>query len=351
MRKELRLEKCPLTLLPIIGHSAIRQKHVYPEGVAYWVTYKGNRKFIRLCLLLFAYLQGHELADYEKEELVDINEHLRNFWGIIVEDEFSNLFGKTIHYNCDVLFDTEPEKNIHIKRVSEQALENGFIPLNRKEKVHTLLKLIQENQSFQGEEVEYKGKLEFWAKAQLINAKELEYFIQQTQKTEFIESSNGKIKLTFKGLDYIEGINKPQLIINEEEMYQIGLSFAGEQRDYVEKVATALATENITVFYDDYEKVQLWGKDLYQHLNDVYKNRCEYCLIFISEDYGKKLWTQHELKSAQTKAFTENKEYILPVKFDDTEIPGLNDTVGYLDGNSHTPEQIATLAIAKLNQQ
>lgn len=43
--------------------------------------------------------------------------------------------------------------------------------------------------------------------------------------------------------------------------YDIALSFAGEDREYVEKVATLLKENGIKVFYDKFEQVDLWGKD------------------------------------------------------------------------------------------
>jgi hypothetical protein len=52
--------------------------------------------------------------------------------------------------------------------------------------------------------------------------------------------------------------------------YDVCLSFAGEDRAYVEQVAEALAARGVRVFYDVYERVDLWGKDLYVHLADVY---------------------------------------------------------------------------------
>ena len=54
--------------------------------------------------------------------------------------------------------------------------------------------------------------------------------------------------------------------------YHVALSFAGEDRPYVEKVATALQAEGVDVFYDMFEEADLWGKDLYAHLSDVYQN-------------------------------------------------------------------------------
>jgi hypothetical protein len=113
--------------------------------------------------------------------------------------------------------------------------------------------------------------------------------------------------------------------------YDVCFSFAGEDRQYVEQVAEYTKNLGIRVFYDFYEEVDLWGKDLYEHLDDVYKNSARYCVLFASRFYAKKLWTNHQRKSAQERAFKENSEYILPAKFDDTPIPGIRDTVGYVD--------------------
>jgi hypothetical protein len=90
--------------------------------------------------------------------------------------------------------------------------------------------------------------------------------------------------------------------IEGKQPYDVGLSFAGEDRDYVEAVAAQLVSLGVKVFYDRYETASLWGKDLYQHLSNVYK-QASYSVIFISCNYATRLWTKHELKSAQAKAF------------------------------------------------
>ena len=63
-----------------------------------------------------------------------------------------------------------------------------------------------------------------------------------------------------------------------------------------------------------------------------------------------KLWTRHELKAAQARAFADAAEYILPARFDDTEIPGLLGTVAYVDLRSKTPETLATLVKSKVDR-
>ena len=130
--------------------------------------------------------------------------------------------------------------------------------------------------------------------------------------------------------------------------YDVALSFAGEQRAYVQKVAVALRRRGIRPFYDDYEQATLWGKDLYEHLDWIYQKAARYCVLFASEAYAKKVWTTHERRSAQARALQSNEEYVLPVRFDDTEIPGLRSTVAYVNARSLPPGRLTGLISKKL---
>jgi hypothetical protein len=71
-------------------------------------------------------------------------------------------------------------------------------------------------------------------------------------------------------------------------------------------------------------------------------------LVFVSQFYKRKLWTNHERESAQARAFKSRTEYILPARFDDTKIPGMRATRGYIDLRTTTPEQLAGMLLAKL---
>ena len=130
--------------------------------------------------------------------------------------------------------------------------------------------------------------------------------------------------------------------------YDVCLSFAGEQRAYVERVARLLEARAVRVFYDTDERVRLWGEDLYEHLDKVYQHAATICVMFVSADYVQKLWTNHERKSAQARAFRDSQVYLLPARFDDTEVPGLRPTIGHIDLRTTTPEELAELIVGKL---
>lgn len=130
--------------------------------------------------------------------------------------------------------------------------------------------------------------------------------------------------------------------------YDVALSFAGDDRIHAEALAQCLTARGIKVFYDRYQQAELWGKDLYDHLSDVYSRMAEFCVIFASKAYADRVWTSLERAAAQERALNEKgQEYILPIRVDDTRIPGLRRTIAYINIDAGIP-QICGLIAAKL---
>ena len=127
------------------------------------------------------------------------------------------------------------------------------------------------------------------------------------------------------------------------------MSFAGEDREHAKQLADLLKSGGYEPFYDEYKRADLWGKNLYDHLSSVYKDKARYCVVFLSQNYAMKLWTRHELRSAQARAFEENQEYILPVRLDDTKVKGILPTVGYLDLREVSIEEVYQELTQKLS--
>ena len=133
-----------------------------------------------------------------------------------------------------------------------------------------------------------------------------------------------------------------------EKKYDVTLSFAEEDREYVDKVANFLKENGVSVFYDKFEEADLWGKDLGIHFDTIYRKSARYCIPFISENYKKKIWTNYEIRNAISRAIEQNEEYILPVRFDETEIPGIIPTIGYINGNKVSEEELAEMIVKKI---
>lgn len=131
--------------------------------------------------------------------------------------------------------------------------------------------------------------------------------------------------------------------------YDVALSFAGENRTYVEKIFTLLKIRQVRVFYDNEKRSELWGEDLPTKLDEIYRTDTKFCIVFCSEYYPKKKWAVLESKSYKVAQMeTGRYDYILPVLLDDTEVPGILKTQGHLDARKLSPEEIVDAFITKL---
>ena len=112
----------------------------------------------------------------------------------------------------------------------------------------------------------------------------------------------------------------------------MALSFAGEDRAFVRKIADSIKAVGYSVFYDEYEESKLWGKDLTEELPKRYEG-AQYCIVFFSDSYKKKMWTYFERQVIISHFLKKRgKKYLLPVFLDgfDDNIPGVTDIIGYV---------------------
>lgn len=177
---------------------------------------------------------------------------------------------------------------------------------------------------------------------------------------EYCDKDGNDAEITSKGIQYVEqkALEKNNSDIIQEEMnlenknykYDVVLSLAGEQREYVEQVAKYLKENGIKYFYDKENKAEQWGKNLTEYFGDLYSNKAEFCIMFISKEYKERMWPTHERRSALDRAIRSKKEYILPVKFDDTKIDGLYTSTGYLDAKKTTPKEVVEIFLEKIGR-
>ena len=130
--------------------------------------------------------------------------------------------------------------------------------------------------------------------------------------------------------------------------FDVAISFAGTERQHAEKLAKILKEAGFSIFYDGFYPEYLWGKNLVDTFDEIFRKRARYCVVFVSKDYKDRVWTNHERRSAQARALNEKgKEYILPIKVDETELDGMPPTIGHISLKKGI-EAIAELLIKKL---
>lgn len=65
-------------------------------------------------------------------------------------------------------------------------------------------------------------------------------------------------------------------------VYDVALSFAGPERQLADKLAHIIRDAGFQVFYDDFYPEHLWGKNLVDLFDAIYRKDSRYCVIFVS---------------------------------------------------------------------
>ncbi len=171
------------------------------------------------------------------------------------------------------------------------------------------------------------------------------------------EGGNYEFDISQEGFDHVDGVEAVQAAATapasdeapSEPTFDVALSFAGANRPVVREVSALLQDRGVTSFFDELHRVDLWGKDLYDTLARIYSNRARYVVMFISKHYVESsLWTDHERKAAQGTALRIAEPFILPVRLDDSEVPGLSPNVSYMDLRLISHEELADAIAEKV---
>jgi hypothetical protein len=139
----------------------------------------------------------------------------------------------------------------------------------------------------------------------------------------------------------------PNTFTEAGNKYDVAFSFSRERRDYVRQVAKYISSRGVDVFYDEDQELDMWGKNLIDYLEDIFKNRAKHCVMFISKEYAEREWPNFERQIIQAKGMIE-KGYLLPARFDMTPIKGLADTIKYENISSKTPIEFGEFIVKKI---
>lgn len=126
--------------------------------------------------------------------------------------------------------------------------------------------------------------------------------------------------------------------------FAVALSFAGEFRNYVGRVAAELEPllGSNACFFDENYKSQLARASLDTLLQDIYRNRSELLVVFLCHNYKTKEWCGIEFKAIRD-IFLNKKIYerVMFVRMEPCEVEGVFDSDGYIDGQKHSAEELA----------
>ncbi|OGU05836.1 MAG: hypothetical protein A2075_12630 [Geobacteraceae bacterium GWC2_58_44] len=134
--------------------------------------------------------------------------------------------------------------------------------------------------------------------------------------------------------------------------FSVALSFPGEYRTFVEKIADNLAAtvRKERILYDKYWEAEFACVDLDTYLPNLYRNESELVVIFLCPEYKEKRWCNLESRFIKQLIATPEKHKIMLVAFGepgDLADIGILPGDGYIDIDSRQPEEIAKLILQR----
>jgi hypothetical protein len=135
-----------------------------------------------------------------------------------------------------------------------------------------------------------------------------------------------------------------------QHRFQIALSFPGEVRHRVEKIAEILSASvpKAAILYDKWLDAELARPGLDVYLTDLYKNHSLLLVFFLCADYARKEWCGLEWRIARDLIKQKQEHRLMSLRLDDAEIPGFHSVDGYLDIRSSSDAEVAEAVLKRL---
>ena len=132
--------------------------------------------------------------------------------------------------------------------------------------------------------------------------------------------------------------------------FQVALSFPGEHRDYVERVAASLAEAlgPNACFYDRSYRAQLAVPNADVLLQEIYGERSDLVVAFVCREYDEKKWCGVEWRKIRERLSEGGAGEIMYVRLDVGDVAGMTTFDGFVDAQEETAETVASLILEKL---
>lgn len=132
--------------------------------------------------------------------------------------------------------------------------------------------------------------------------------------------------------------------------FRIAFSFAGEKREFVEKVARILADRfgESKILYDKYHEAEFAVFDLGIRLPKLYGEQSDLIVPIICPSYDAKRWTGWEWVHIYALLTKADGHRVMPSRFQYAQADGLSPASGFIELDHKTPEEFATLILERL---
>jgi len=132
--------------------------------------------------------------------------------------------------------------------------------------------------------------------------------------------------------------------------FRVALSFAGEKRDFVAKVAALLVARfgETAILYDKFHEAEFARRDLGFYLPDLYHRESDLVVVVVCSNYEAKEWCGLEWDAIFDLLKKRKNEEIMLCRFDHALIRGMYSTAGFLELDDLSAEQTTTRILERL---
>ncbi|MDZ4849719.1 MAG: TIR domain-containing protein [Pirellulaceae bacterium] len=131
--------------------------------------------------------------------------------------------------------------------------------------------------------------------------------------------------------------------------HDLAISFASQQRPLAQELANRLTSRGYSVFFDEYSTSEISGTELGCYFGDIFESDARFGMILASQDYRKRMWTNHEREFMISRRVRDNG-YLLVVRCDNARIQGLPKSLGYWSANESTPFELVSLISTRIGK-
>jgi hypothetical protein len=120
--------------------------------------------------------------------------------------------------------------------------------------------------------------------------------------------------------------------------YDVVIAFSAPDRSTAEEFARLLAERNIKISLDELNAPDVGSMQPAAHLAETFGRKARYYLLLISQSFPRTNWQDVGLLTDPTQGSS-----VLPVRLDDTDLPGMEDPTQIKDLRSHSIQEIVDL--------
>lgn len=127
--------------------------------------------------------------------------------------------------------------------------------------------------------------------------------------------------------------------------YDIAISYANEQKDYVSRIYKLLELKGLSVYFAPAYQEELTGTDMTKEFYSIFHDQCLLIAAFVSDEYLQRKWTMAEAAIGLMRSREEKRNCLIPTYWGDARLPDFDPDIHFLTADK--PAEIVAHFLAE----